>query len=164
MWIPKDSDFTVCCLCLSKYQIFRILSFDGKLECCYLQHWNWGKRLITDEFNPLNAEWNAICHLLALLGAHIILHVSRVMVNINFVVSIDVPNKPQWTEPLTWSHVKMQVCIFVILRNSHAFHSPLMYFFSIPFKTPSVRYDIIYLLTAVGLSPGGSTHLHTNNT
>jgi len=26
------------------------------------------------------------------------------------------------------------------------------------------RYDSIYLLTAVGLSPGGSTHLHTNNT
>jgi len=25
-------------------------------------------------------------------------------------------------------------------------------------------YDMIYLLTAVGLSPGGSTHLHTNNT
>jgi len=25
-------------------------------------------------------------------------------------------------------------------------------------------YDIIYLLTAIGLSPGGSTHLHTNNT
>jgi len=24
--------------------------------------------------------------------------------------------------------------------------------------------DMIYLLTAVGLSPGGSTHLHTNNT
>jgi len=23
---------------------------------------------------------------------------------------------------------------------------------------------MIYLLTAVGLSPGGSTHLHTNNT
>jgi hypothetical protein len=26
------------------------------------------------------------------------------------------------------------------------------------------RYLLIYLLTAVGLSPGGSTHLHTNNT
>jgi hypothetical protein len=26
-----------------------------------------------------------------------------------------------------------------------------------------VRYDIIYLFTAIGLSPGGSTHLHTNN-
>jgi hypothetical protein len=25
-------------------------------------------------------------------------------------------------------------------------------------------YDMIHLLTAVGLSPGGSTHLHTNNT
>jgi len=25
-------------------------------------------------------------------------------------------------------------------------------------------YDMIYSLTAIGLSPGGSTHLHTNNT
>ena len=25
-------------------------------------------------------------------------------------------------------------------------------------------WDVIYLLTAFGLSPGGSTHLHTNNT
>jgi hypothetical protein len=25
-------------------------------------------------------------------------------------------------------------------------------------------YDMVYLLTAIGLSPGGSTHLHTNNT
>jgi len=29
-------------------------------------------------FNPLNAELNPICHLLALLGAHHILHVSRI--------------------------------------------------------------------------------------
>jgi len=28
-------------------------------------------------FNPLNAELNPICHLLALLGAHHILHVSE---------------------------------------------------------------------------------------
>jgi hypothetical protein len=28
-----------------------------------------------------------------------------------------------------------------------------------------LRFDMIYLLTAIGLSPGGSsTHLHTNNT
>jgi hypothetical protein len=32
------------------------------------------------EFNPLNAELNLICHLLALLGAHHILHISRVRV------------------------------------------------------------------------------------
>jgi len=35
----------------------------------------------TTLFNPLNAELNPICHLLALLGAHRILHVSGVMVN-----------------------------------------------------------------------------------
>ena len=31
--------------------------------------------------NLLNAEINPICHLLALLGAHHILHVSRIRVN-----------------------------------------------------------------------------------
>jgi len=31
--------------------------------------------------SPLNAELNPICHLLALLGAHHILHVSRIRVN-----------------------------------------------------------------------------------
>jgi hypothetical protein len=32
-------------------------------------------------FNPSNAKLNPICHLLALLGAHHILHVSRIRVN-----------------------------------------------------------------------------------
>jgi len=31
-------------------------------------------------FNPLNTKFYSICHLLALLGAHHILHVSRIMV------------------------------------------------------------------------------------
>jgi len=35
-------------------------------------------------FNPLNAELNPICHLLTLLVAHHILHVSRVRVNEHF--------------------------------------------------------------------------------
>jgi hypothetical protein len=34
--------------------------------------------------NPLNAELNPICHLLALLRAHHILHVSRIRVKENF--------------------------------------------------------------------------------
>jgi len=34
-----------------------------------------------DSFNPLNTELNPICHLLALLEAHHILHVSRIRVN-----------------------------------------------------------------------------------
>jgi hypothetical protein len=35
-------------------------------------------------FNPLNVQLNPICHLLALLGAHHILHVSRIRVNITY--------------------------------------------------------------------------------
>ena len=35
----------------------------------------WAKLL-----NPLNAELNPICHLLLLLGAHLIFHVSRIRV------------------------------------------------------------------------------------
>jgi len=34
-------------------------------------------------FSPLNAELNPICHLLALLVAHPILHVSRIRVELN---------------------------------------------------------------------------------
>ena len=36
--------------------------------------------------NPSNAELNPTCHFLALLGAHHILHVSRVRVNSIFVI------------------------------------------------------------------------------
>jgi len=39
-------------------------------------------------FNHLNAELNSICHLLALLGAHHILHVSRVRVNVMTLILI----------------------------------------------------------------------------
>jgi hypothetical protein len=35
--------------------------------------------------NPLNAELKPICHLLALLGAHPILHVNRIRVNVTMV-------------------------------------------------------------------------------
>jgi len=38
-------------------------------------------RFVAQHLNPLNAELNPICHLLALLGAHHILHVSRIRVN-----------------------------------------------------------------------------------
>jgi hypothetical protein len=40
----------------------------------------WGK-LRNEELNPLNAELNPICCLLALFGAHHFLHVSRIRVN-----------------------------------------------------------------------------------
>jgi hypothetical protein len=37
--------------------------------------------------NPLNAELNPICHLLALLGVHHFLHVSRIRVNIKLTLN-----------------------------------------------------------------------------
>jgi len=36
----------------------------------------------TNLINPLNAELDPICHLLALLGAHHILHVSRIRIDL----------------------------------------------------------------------------------
>jgi len=38
--------------------------------------------------NPLNAELNPICHLLALLGSHHILHVSRIKVEESHYIKI----------------------------------------------------------------------------
>jgi len=43
--------------------------------------------------NPLNAELNPICHLLALLGGHLIFHVSRIRVN---VVSVLILKNVLW--------------------------------------------------------------------
>jgi hypothetical protein len=44
-------------------------TFDYKYEAC-------------KSFNPINAKLNLICPLLSLFGAHHILHVSRIRVNI----------------------------------------------------------------------------------
>ena len=41
------------------------------------------------KFNPISTELNLICYLLALLGAHHILHVSRIRVNIYFYAYSD---------------------------------------------------------------------------
>jgi len=40
-----------------------------------------GPLLLLIYINPLNAELNPTCHLLALSGAHHILHISRIRVN-----------------------------------------------------------------------------------
>ena len=50
-------------LCLLKLQLLR---YSIKIHRCVV--------------NPLNTELNATCHLLAVLGAHHILHVSRIRV------------------------------------------------------------------------------------
>jgi len=47
----------------------------GKVGYCYPSH-----ERVKNELNPLNAKLYPICHLLTLLGAHHILHVSRIRV------------------------------------------------------------------------------------
>ena len=44
-------------------------------------------------FNPLNAELNPICHLLALLGTHPILHIGRIKVKFSKVCARWVPKE-----------------------------------------------------------------------
>ena len=65
-WVIKLNVQT--CACVNTYTKSSAMS-----ECCYLIFKNAQKK-----FNPLNTELNPICHLLALLGAHHILHVSRI--------------------------------------------------------------------------------------
>ena len=47
-------------------------------------------------FNPLNAELNPICHLLGLLGAHHIFHVSGLRVNVNLKLLTKLINNLCW--------------------------------------------------------------------
>jgi len=56
--------------------------FLGKEVCreCCITEYKQGVLYNGHYVNPLNADLNPICHLLALLGAHHILHVSRIRV------------------------------------------------------------------------------------
>ena len=51
----------------------KLIGFYNRDEKCLLRGTDW-------VFTPLNAELSPICHLLALLGSHHILHVSRIKV------------------------------------------------------------------------------------
>jgi len=66
-------------LCLLTDFYYNIMVFRS-YACCYkiFTHFLSGYPI-----NPFNAKLNLICHLLALLGAHHILHVSRVRVNVD---------------------------------------------------------------------------------
>jgi hypothetical protein len=70
---------------------------------CFISRPGW--HVVSMKFNPLNAKLNPICHFLALLGAHPILHVSRIRVNIAAYMK-------SWmmVGGLTVLLLKMQVC------------------------------------------------------
>ena len=59
--------------------------------CGIKRNWFWVKHI--NDVNSLNAKLNPICHLLALLGAHPILHISRIRVKYK-------QDKPLWNEKI----------------------------------------------------------------
>ena len=70
------------------------------LEVWFLAFWGGNSCVLPQvthgNFNPLNAKLNPICHLLALLGAHHILHVSSIRVKtftLTFITRIAVFNE-----------------------------------------------------------------------
>jgi hypothetical protein len=67
--IPKRSTVQYYCI-----QFFQIFVWVTLVYCA-------STRAVTPLINPLNAELNAIYHVLALLGAHHILHISGIRVN-----------------------------------------------------------------------------------
>jgi len=66
----------VCvCVCVWKND-----SKEEWMECVSLCVHLWANEWVSEGIKPLNAELNPICYLLALLGAHHFLHVSRIRV------------------------------------------------------------------------------------
>ena len=72
------------------------------------------------DINPLNAELNPICHLLALSGAHHILHVSRVRVN----------SMLHYTVTLHALHNLSFSCTITFTFNSHKTTVEILYNFA----------------------------------
>jgi hypothetical protein len=52
--------------------------------------------------NPLNAKLNPICHLLALLGAHPVLHISKIRVK-NLCIPENAVNSLTILEPISFT-------------------------------------------------------------
>ena len=65
--------------------LFKQLSFSHSIELLFIMSscllsYSKSCYFFSKSFNPLNPELNPICYLLALLGAHSFLHVSRIRV------------------------------------------------------------------------------------
>ena len=61
--------------------------FYSRVSFSERQRHTWKKPVAVNTVNPLNAELNPICHLLTLLGAHHILHISRIRVKMLLMMS-----------------------------------------------------------------------------
>jgi hypothetical protein len=98
----------------------------GSVECVCVYVWHtrkigssmsplWELQISYHTFNPLNAELNPICHLLALLGAHHILHVSRIRVKMHhFKTGCDLVINNTITLSVTISLTWQTSCILIL--------------------------------------------------
>ena len=68
--------------------------------------------------NPLNAELHPICHLLALLGAHHILHIGRISLNIQIMLGTALANNAEDSPlPETWFFTLLSYFTFAFYPN-----------------------------------------------
>jgi hypothetical protein len=74
-----------------------------------------GEHLIPEasSFNPLNAKLNPICHVLALLGAHPILHISRIRVK---HLGIIIWNDLNWADHVSYTLLKAWKSLHFIMH------------------------------------------------
>ena len=75
VWIDCRADISVIWRCI-------LLIICIYISCIALRHLLFQTYHFMEYFNPLNPELNPICHLLALLGAHHFLHLSRIRVKL----------------------------------------------------------------------------------
>ena len=73
-------------------------SFTTSTSGRWTETWKHHENMQQTKINPLNAELNPICHLLALLVAHVILHVSRIRVKLEYKIC-----RSQWPRVLRCS-------------------------------------------------------------
>jgi hypothetical protein len=127
-------------------------------------------------FNPLNAELNPICHLLALLGGATIVDVSRLRVNLQFLgfvkvamcvslmptahCGLQLASQRQKTRRIRITEVDMRRIILCVLNLSHRHNSVnstpadsgVVWFQYEPLDAASVQEDFIdveYLGTCI---------------
>jgi len=67
---------------------FRVAAYSSPLRCSILSVFGVPEFQLCTGINPLNAELNPTCHLLVLLGAYHILHISRIRVNTMCVLAV----------------------------------------------------------------------------
>ena len=104
---------------------------------------------VNADINPLNAELNPICHLLALLGAHHILHVNRIRVKVSSssgvcasaAVTFEMPSEYRNISVKT-SSLNVQTFKETFLDDRSVQHSPAFYFsaqqkMSLTFSAPA---------------------------